>query len=125
MQLEAGVNDRGDDTDVIPAAIPVGRWVMAAALLSLNLLDVLLTRLIIAAGGAEANPLMQGVIHDPLAAYALKFTIALGVGVLLLKSPRNSRLADRAMLATIGCYMLVIGWNLGLLISASRTGNVF
>jgi hypothetical protein len=91
----------------------------------LNLLDVITTRLIIGAGGTEANPVMQPFVSSPLAAFALKLTMAIGVGVLLLKAPRSSRLADRAVLLAIGAYTLVIGWNTGLLISAARAGRVF
>lgn len=125
MAAESGVD--GEERPVVEAsaAIPVARWVMAAALISLNFLDVVTTKLIIRAGGAEVNPVMRSMIHDPFAAYALKLSIAVGVGLLLLKSPRDSKLADRAVLAAVGCYMLVIGWNTGLLISAARAGAVF
>ena len=125
MQAEAGVEGHEDQIDERPPSIPTVRWVMAAALISLNLLDVVTTKLILRAGGAEANPVMQSIIHDPYAAYALKLSMALGVGVLLLKSPPTSKLADRAVLAAIGCYMLVIGWNTGLLISAAKAGRIF
>jgi hypothetical protein len=122
MQAELGFEERPDGVDPLPSGIPVVRWVMAAALLSLNLLDVVTTKLIIEAGGSEANPVMAPIVDHPYAAYALKLSMAVGVGVLLLKAPRSSRLADRAVLAAIGVYMLVIGWNTGLLISAARAG---
>ena len=107
------------------STVPVARWVMVAALISLNFLDVVTTKLIIGAGGVEANPVMRSVIDDPYAAYVLKLSMALGVGLLLLKSPRSSKLADRAVLAAVGCYTLVIGWNTGILISAVRAGGAF
>jgi Domain of unknown function (DUF5658) len=122
MQAELGIDERDDDVEPLPQGIPVARWVMAAALLSLNLLDVVTTKLILQAGGSEANPVMAPLVDHPYGAYALKLSMAVGVGFLLLKAPRSSRLADRAVLAAIGIYMLVIGWNTGLLISAARSG---
>lgn len=115
MQAEAPTED-----DTLPETIPVMRWVMAAALVSLNLLDVITTKLILRAGGSEANPIMQPFVSDPIAAFAIKLGMAVGVAVLLLRAPRTSRLADRAVLLAIGAYTAVIGWNTGLLISAAH-----
>jgi hypothetical protein len=123
MQAGPGVEDGGVAVDERPQPIPVARWVMAAALLSLNLLDVVTTKLILRVGGSEANPVMAPLVDHPYAAYALKLSMAVAVGALLLKAPRSSRLADRAVLAAIGAYVLVIGWNTGLLISAVRAGH--
>jgi hypothetical protein len=123
MQAGLGVDEGGEAAEVPPQPIPVARWVMAAALMSLNLLDVVTTKLILRVGGSEANPVMAPLVDHPYAAYALKLSMAAAVGVLLLKAPRASRLADRAVLAAIGAYMLVIGWNTGLLISAARAGH--
>ena len=69
MRAEAGVEGQTEPEEA--AAIPTTRWVMAAAIFSLNLLDVITTKLILGAGGAEVNPVMQPIIHDPYAAYAL------------------------------------------------------
>ena len=113
------------ENEPLSTAIPVVRWIMAAALISLNLLDVVTTKLILAAGGSEANPVMQPFVSSPVAAYALKLSMAVGVAVLLLKAPRASRLADRAVLLAIGVYTAVIGWNIGLLISAAHAARVF
>ena len=120
MQAEAPT-----DTELLSTTIPIVRWIMAAALISLNLLDVVTTKLILKAGGSEANPVMEPFVHSPVAAYALKLSMAVGVAVLLLKSPPTSRLADRAVLLAIGAYMVVIGWNTGLLISAAHATRVF
>ena len=97
-------------------SIPVGRWLMAAVLVSLNLVDVLLTRAILAAGGSESNPIMQPVIRNAYVPVLIKVGLAGLVGVLLLASPRRSKLADRAVLATVVLYALVIAWNGGLLL---------
>jgi len=106
-----------------PVAVSGGRWAMIAALITLNLLDVVTTKLILLAGGSEVNPLMRNLVHDPVGAFAVKLAIVLGVGVLLLRSPVTSKLADRAVLVAVGAYTLVIGWNTGLLIAAVRAGR--
>jgi hypothetical protein len=127
MQAEARVEERPDDAvppvPLATATIPVGRWAMAAALLVLNLCDVVTTKLILGVGGSEANPVMAPIVGHPCAAYALKLSMALAVGFLLLKAPRTSRLADRAVMATIVAYTAVICWNVGLLITAARAGH--
>lgn len=92
---------------------------MVAALISLNLLDVITTKVIISLGGQEANPLMRPLIDDPAAPFALKIGMCVAVGVLLLRAPARSRFADRAVLLAVGVYTVVIGWNLGILLQAS------
>lgn len=102
-----------------PSPVPVGRWVMVAALISLNFLDVITTKVIISLGGQEANPIMRPLIDDPAAPFALKIGMCVAVGALLLRAPARSRFADRAVLLAVGVYTLVIGWNLGVLLQAS------
>ena len=126
---DGGQGDKTPDTapgvEVLPQPIPTARWVMAAALVSLNLLDVITTKLILGAGGAEANPIMRPFIHDPAAPFLMKLSLAIGIGMLLLKAPRESRFADRAVLLAIGIYAVVIGWNTGLLLHAAQVTQVF
>ena len=45
--------------------------------------------------------------------------VALGVGALLLASPRESKLADRSVMLVITAYVLVMGWNFGILFQAA------
>lgn len=82
-------------TEPADTTIPFTRWVMAASLLALNLVDVLVTKLIIEQGGSEMNPVMRPIIHDrrPL---LVKMMVATLVGVLLLACPRTSKFPDRA-----------------------------
>lgn len=114
--LEPETGPKVESADPIDTTIPLGRWLMAAVLVSLNLVDVLFTKAILARGGSETNPLLQGVIHDPMTPVLIKVGLATLVGALLLASPRESRLADRAMLATVVLYAVVIAWNGGLLL---------
>ena len=132
MHAGVGFEDVADDAAVaasrsvvaVVPGIPVARWYMAVSLLVLNLLDVVTTKLILAAGGSEANPLMRPIVDHPYAAYALKLSLSFVIGCLLLKAPRSSRLADRAVFGTICAYVCVIGWNLVLVVTAVRTGRL-
>lgn len=105
-----GVEDR---------SIPVRRWLMAVMLLVLNLTDVIMTKAILSYGGREANPLMAPIIDHPLYPVLLKTVIAVGVGALLLASPRDSKLADRAVGFVLVGYTILIGWNIGILAAQS------
>lgn len=88
---------------------------MAVTILVLNLADVALTKAILAAGGVESNPIMQPVVDHPSYPILLKTFVALAVGILLLASPRESKLADRSVLAVIVAYVGVVAWNIGVL----------
>jgi len=95
------------------------RWFLAFTLLILNVVDVVMTRVIIGLGGKEANPFMRQVIDRPLAPLALKGMIAVLVGALLLASPKNRRFADVATLAVCVAYLIVVCWNLFVFLRAS------
>ena len=100
------------------ALLPIGRWLMAVALLVLNVIDVYLTKAILGRGGVESNPIMRPIIHDALSPIVLKTAISLGVAVLLLASPREAKWADRAVGVVLVAYTLVMGWNLGILLQS-------
>jgi hypothetical protein len=107
------------DTAEASSTIPLHRWVMAAAILFLNLFDVIVTKAILRYGGAEANPIMAPIMDHPAYPIILKTIVAVGVGALLLASPRNSKLADRSVFLVIVAYVIVMGWNFGILIQAT------
>lgn len=92
---------------------------MAVSILFLNLLDVVVTKSIIRLGGTEANPIMAPIIDHPSYPILLKTIVSLGVGALLLASPRESKLADRSVFVVIVAYVCVMGWNFGILIQAA------
>lgn len=104
---------------VAPAMIPVHRWMMAVGMLVLNLVDLYLTKAIIGLGGHESNPVMRAVVDSPSAPVVLKTVMSLGVGVLLVASPRASRLADRSFGIVLVVYTIVVGWNIGILLQAA------
>lgn len=99
--------------------IPTQRWFMAVSLLVLNVIDVYLTKAIIRLGGSEANPIMAPIMDHAALPILLKTVVSLGVGALLLASPIRSKFADRAVGLVLVGYVIVMGWNLGILLQAS------
>jgi len=100
--------------------VPVSRWCLAIALVVLNVLDVLMTKWILANGGEEANPIMASIIHDPAAPLLIKVSMALLIGGLLMISPIERRFVDRATFAVVLIYTGVIGWNISVMVQAAQ-----
>jgi hypothetical protein len=115
-----------DETIDPPAArdtsIPVRRWMMAVTILLLNLFDVIVTKAILRMGGNEANPIMAPIMDHPSYPILLKTGVALGVGALLIASPRDSKLADRSVFLVIVGYVIVMAWNFNVLLHATSLG---
>lgn len=103
------------DGDALRRVTP-SRIAMVLTLLVLNVADVLLTRAVIDRGGIEGNPLMRDLMSGLAAPLGVKVLLPLVAGGLLLCCPPRSRLAERAVLAVIGLYVLTVGWNAGLLV---------
>jgi hypothetical protein len=91
--------------------VPVRRLWLAAAIVVLNLADVVLTRAVLANGGVEANPLMQGLMSGLAAPLGLKAVVAGTAGILLLLCPPQARLGERAVAAVVALYGVVVVWN--------------
>lgn len=92
------------------------RWFLVAALLVLNLLDVGLTKAVLAAGGAEVNPLMEPIIEHPVAPVLVKVLAVAGVACLLALCPPQSRLVQRALRLAVSVYAVVVLWNVVVLV---------
>lgn len=112
------IADAASPVDVAAHPIPLRRWVMAVAILVLNLADVVITKAILRLGGTEANPIMAPIMDHPAYPIVLKTVIALGVGGLLLASPPQSKLSDRAVGTVILAYTAVLVWNVGILLQS-------
>jgi len=95
--------------------IPVRRVYLAAAIVILNLSDVLLTRAVLDRGGVEGNPLMAGLMQGLAAPLGVKALVAAIVGILLLVSPVESKFAEWAVATVVGLYIGVVVWNSSLL----------
>jgi hypothetical protein len=91
------------------------RLQLAVWLLVLNVADVALTRAVLVRGGVESNPVMQGLMAGLAAPLGLKLATAAFAGGLLLCCPHDSRFADRAAAAVVGCYVAVVMWNTAVL----------
>ena len=122
LREETVIDLRGTDAPVVavpegfvdPNRIPLvgSRWVLLVALALLNALDLITTRAVIASGGSEANPLMQGIIHDPWAPVLVKTAGVLIVALVVNACPPDSRVVNRALAASVLIYSTIVSWNL-------------
>ena len=88
------------------------RWFLLAILGALNLLDLVTTRLVLNAGGQEANPIMAPIIHHPFAPALVKTGGFVLVAMVLKACPTRSAIVDRALVGVTGLYMAIVSWNL-------------
>jgi Domain of unknown function (DUF5658) len=88
------------------------RWFMLAILGALNLLDLVTTKIVLNAGGAEANPVMAPIIHHPFAPALVKTAGFLLVAFVLKACPPRSAIVDRALLFVTVMYTAIVSWNL-------------
>lgn len=100
---------------VVFGDVPVRRLYLAAAILVLNLCDVLLTRAVLDRGGVEGNPLMAGLMEGLAAPLGVKAIGAAVVGILLMISPVDSKFAERAVVCVAGLYLGIVLWNTAML----------
>jgi hypothetical protein len=70
------------------------------------------TKLVLNAGGAEANPVMAPVIHHPYAPALIKTGGFLLVALVLKACPPRSAIVDRALLFVTLLYTAIVSWNL-------------
>ena len=110
----AAIDLRDDLTLVEYTRVDVSRWSVLAALVVLNVLDVVSTAAVIAAGGNESNPLMRPLIDGIWAAVALKTLVLFAIAWLLTRCT-DSRRISVMMACTTGWYLAVVSWNLAIL----------
>ena len=88
------------------------RWFLLAILGALNLLDLVSTKLVLNAGGTEANPVMAPIIHHPYAPALVKTAGFVAVALVLKACPPRSAIVDRALLFVTVLYTAIVSWNL-------------
>jgi hypothetical protein len=88
------------------------RWFLLAVLGALNLLDLVTTKMVLNAGGAEANPVMAPIIHHPYAPAMVKTAGFLAVALVLKACPVRSAIVDRALVFVTFLYTAIVSWNL-------------
>ena len=88
------------------------RWFLLVILGGLNVLDLISTKLVLQAGGQEANPIMAPIIHHPYAPALVKTAGFLLVAVVLKACPVRSAIVDRALVTVTGLYVAIVTWNL-------------
>lgn len=87
------------------------------ALLTLNALDLLTTAAVLALGGTESNPAMQGVVEHWWKPILVKGVVLALMWRVVLRTPVTSRLADVGLLLAWVFYGGVVLWNTLLLIN--------
>ena len=107
---------------VQPRSVPrLDAWDVCHSLLAwlvgLNIADLITTRAVLAQGGAESNPLMQGVIDSTIQASLIKFVCLMAVVGLVLRSRFPERVAWTLGAVNVW-YAFVVVWNLGVLARA-------
>lgn len=117
--MDAGV-ESGVDGSV--RTVPLYRWCMAVTLMGFSLADVYVTQAIRRAGGTETNPVMVGLISDPSSQLLVKTLVTLAVCVLLIAVRTTSVAFVRGVGLVIALYVVVMGWNLGVLLAAVPQG---
>jgi hypothetical protein len=90
---------------------------LLAWLIGLNIGDLITTRAVLARGGTESNPLMQGVVDNTMQASLLKFVCLVAVVALVMRTRFPERVAWTLGAVNIW-YALVVGWNLAVLARA-------
>lgn len=97
-----------------PNRVPIvgSRWVLLVALALLNVLDLITTRAVLAAGGQEGNPVMAQIIPDPIAPVLVKTAGVLLVAVVVNACPPDSKLVNRALACSVLAYSAIVSWNL-------------
>ncbi len=88
------------------------RWFLLAILGALNLLDLVSTKLVLNAGGQEANPVMAPIIHHPFAPALVKTAGFVAVALVLKACPPRSPMVDRALIFVTVLYTAIVSWNL-------------
>lgn len=94
------------------------RWVLLVALALLNVLDLITTRAVLAAGGVEGNPVMASIIHDPIAPILVKTAGVIVVALVVNSCPPDSRIVNRALSLAVITYAFIVSWNLVNLVIA-------
>lgn len=91
------------------------RLTIGVAMVALNLLDLLLTKIVLAGGGVESNPLMAGIVGSPAAPWAVKALVPAAAAAVLLLTPVHSRRGERLSACVVGVYSAIVVWNTVLL----------
>lgn len=91
------------------------RLTIGFAMVALNLFDLWLTKLVLARGGVETNPLMQGLVTSDAAPWAVKALVPAAATAVLLFTPTHSQRGERLSAAVVGLYSAIVLWNTVLL----------
>jgi len=91
------------------------RLTIGFAMVALNLFDLMLTKIVLAGGGVETNPIMQGIVGSQAAPWAVKALVPAAATAMLLFTPVHSRRGERLAAGVVGLYSAIVLWNTVLL----------
>lgn len=91
------------------------RLAIGFAMVALNLFDLMLTKIVLAGGGVETNPFMQGIVGSQAAPWAVKALVPAAATAMLLFTPVTSRRGERLAAGVVGLYSAIVLWNTVLL----------
>lgn len=86
------------------------------ALVTLNALDLLTTAAVLALGGTESNPAMQGVVEHWWKPIVVKAVVLALMWAVVVRTPPRSRVTTLVLVAAWVFYAGVVGWNTLLLV---------
>ena len=86
-------------------------------LVTLNVLDLFTTAVVLANGGAEGNPLMVGVVQHWWMPIVVKAGVLAVVGLIVVRCPLRSPIADALLIVAWLFYGLVVLWNTVIILS--------
>src|SRR5262245_24173411 len=86
------------------------------ALVTLNALDLLTTAVVLALGGTESNPAMQGIVEHWWKPILVKGLVLALLWMTVLRTPPRSKVAAVGLALAWIFYAGVVGWNTLLLI---------
>jgi hypothetical protein len=90
---------------------------LLAWLIALNIADLVTTHAVLARGGTESNPFMQGIIDTAAHAWVLKGACLAVVALLVLRSRSPQRVSLTLGVVNLW-YAVVVAWNMGVLARA-------
>src|SRR5262245_30326737 len=91
-------------------------FLVALAIIALNLLDAWFTLLFLAQGGHEVNPFVQRVLNLGPAAFIAFKTLGIGACVVFLAITKNFLAARIGLVTVLLGYSILLGWHLYLLL---------
>jgi len=93
--------------DVVKSSLPLLGFLVAALLFW----DVITTSLILGLGGHEMNPVMVGIVEDPVVHLAFKILFTFSIVLISIKAERELPWSGSAFLCSVIVLYGIVIWN--------------